>query len=467
MQTRIALAPGADLPGFRAAVRGLVARGVKPREVLWETGASLFGAAPPQDGPAFSLPRAAAELIGLVICHRDPARHALLYEMIWRLRHGEPHLLEMRHDKLTHRLEMLAKAVRRDLHKMHAFVRFRRVEDAQGERFLAWFEPDHHILEATSGFFVNRFRSLVWSILTPEGTLHWDGTRLEIGPPGQRGDVPERDEVESGWLDYYQSIFNPARLNTAMMQKEMPRKYWRNLPEARLIPELVAQAPARVEEMIARAAAMSAKRDPQKAVAAMAAQTPTTLAALNRIITASPPFLAGSTRAVLGEGVMQPAIAFIGEQPGDEEDAQGRCFVGPAGQLLDAMLARAGIDRAECYITNAVKHFKFEQRGKNRLHQSPTTGEIKHYRWWLLKELELVRPRLVVALGASAALAVGGQPVCVTQARGPAQLGDWPAFVTTHPSYLLRLPDEQARRAAEAAFLQDLRAVRRLAQTHA
>ncbi|WP_234730281.1 UdgX family uracil-DNA binding protein [Acidocella facilis] len=467
MQTRIALAPGADLPGFRAAVRGLVARGVKPREVLWETGASLFGAAPPQDGPAFSLPRAAAELIGLVICHRDPARHALLYEMIWRLRHGEPHLLEMRHDKLTHRLEMLAKAVRRDLHKMHAFVRFRRVEDAQGERFLAWFEPDHHILEATSGFFVNRFRSLVWSILTPEGTLHWDGTRLEIGPPGQRGDVPESDEVESGWLDYYQSIFNPARLNTAMMQKEMPRKYWRNLPEARLIPELVAQAPARVEEMIAREAAMSAKRDPQKAVAAMAAQTPTTLAALNRIITASPPFLAGSTRAVLGEGAMEPAIAFIGEQPGDEEDAQGRCFVGPAGQLLDAMLARAGIDRAECYITNAVKHFKFEQRGKNRLHQSPTTGEIKHYRWWLLKELELVRPRLVVALGASAALAVGGQPVCVTQARGPAQLGDWPAFVTTHPSYLLRLPDEQARRAAEAAFLQDLRAVRRLAQTHA
>lgn len=467
MQTRIALAPGADLPGFRAAVRGLVARGVKPREVLWETGASLFGAAPPQDGPAFSLPRAAAELIGLVICHRDPARHALLYEMIWRLRHGEPHLLEMRHDKLTHRLEMLAKAVRRDLHKMHAFVRFRRVEDAQGERFLAWFEPDHHILEATSGFFVNRFRSLVWSILTPEGTLHWDGTRLEIGPPGQRGDVPESDEVESGWLDYYQSIFNPARLNTAMMQKEMPRKYWRNLPEARLIPELVAQAPARVEEMIAREAAMSAKRDPQKAVAAMAAQTPTTLAALNRIITASPPFLAGSTRAVLGEGAMEPAIAFIGEQPGDEEDAQGRCFVGPAGQLLDAMLARAGIDRAECYITNAVKHFKFEQRGKNRLHQSPTTGEIKHYRWWLLKELELVRPRLVVALGASAALAVGGQPVCVTQARGPTQLGDWPAFVTTHPSYLLRLPDEQARRAAEAAFLQDLRAVKRLAQIHA
>nr|WP_295737915.1 UdgX family uracil-DNA binding protein [uncultured Acidocella sp.] len=461
MQTRIALAPGADLPGFRAAVRGLVARGVKPREVLWETGASLFGDAPPVDGPAFSLPRAAAALIGLVICHRDPARHALLYEMIWRLRHGEPHLLEMRHDKLTHRLEMLAKAVRRDLHKMHAFVRFRRIEDEQGERFLAWFEPDHYILQASSGFFVNRFRSLVWSILTPEGTLRWDGTRLEIGPPGQRGDVPETDAFESGWLDYYQSTFNPARLNTAMMQKEMPRKYWRNLPEARLIPDLVAQAPARVEEMIAREAAMSAKRDPQKAVAAMAAQNPTSLSALNQIIMASPPFVAGGTRAVLGEGMLDPAIAFIGEQPGDEEDAQGRCFVGPAGQLLDAMLAQAGINRADCYITNAVKHFKFEQRGKRRLHQSPTTGEIKHYRWWLLKELELVRPRLVVALGASAALAVGGKPVSVTQTRGPAQLGDWPAFVTTHPSYLLRFPD------AQAAFLQDLRAVKSLAQIHA
>ena len=107
-------------------------------------------------------------------------------------------------------------------------------------------------------------------------------------------------------------------------------------------------------------------------------------------------------------GPARARIMLVGEQPGDKEDLAGRPFVGPAGRLFDTLLAEAGIDRDKCYVTNAVKHFKHEPRGKRRIHQSPTAGEVKHYRWWLDRELDLVRPRLVVALGATAALALEG-----------------------------------------------------------
>ena len=165
--------------------------------------------------------------------------------------------------------------------------------------------------------------------------------------------------------------------------------------------------------MIDTEAAMPAERTPEKALAAMAEQAPASLADLNALIAAAPPMVEGGTRAVLGEGPVGAAIAFVGEQPGDQEDLQGRPFVGPAGQLFDRALTEAGIDRAEAYVTNAVKHFKYVQRGKRRLHQRPTAGEVKHYRWWLKQELDLVGPRLVVALGATAVLALSGKAMPV------------------------------------------------------
>jgi DNA polymerase len=170
----------------------------------------------------------------------------------------------------------------------------------------------------------------------------------------------------------------------------------------------------------------------------------------------------GATRAVLGEGPVGAAVAFVGEQPGDQEDLQGRPFVGPAGQLLDRALAEVGIERKTVYVTNAVKHFKFEQRGKKRIHQKPTTGEVKHYRWWLMRELELVHPRLVVALGGTAVLALTGKALPITRVRGRADFEGRPGYITVHPSYLLRLPDEAEKRRAYAAFVADLRQVREM-----
>ena len=206
----------------------------------------------------------------------------------------------------------------------------------------------------------------------------------------------------------------------------------------------------------------STTRD-KEALARATAAEPKSLAELNRLIAAAPPLVATGGRAVLGEGPEGAAIAFVGEQPGDQEDVQGKPFVGPAGLLLNRAMAEAGIDRDKVYVTNAVKHFKFQQRGKRRIHQKPTTGEVRHYRWWLMKELDFVHPRLTVALGATAVLALAGKAIPIGRNRGPASFENRPGFITVHPSSLLRIPDEADRHAAYAAFVADLRRIRDLA----
>lgn len=204
---------------------------------------------------------------------------------------------------------------------------------------------------------------------------------------------------------------------------------------------------------------------PNDEAIAEAAQEAPNLEALNALIAASPPLVPRDTGAVLGEGLQSAAIAFVGEQPGDQEDRQGRPFVGPAGQLLDRALGEAGIDRAASYLTNAVKHFKFEQRGKRRIHQRPTAGEVRHDRWWLERELELVAPHIVVALGAIAVLALAGKALPISQNRGKTHFGHHLGFITVHPSSILRLREADARAQAFDAFVADLRQVRRLADT--
>jgi DNA polymerase len=244
----------------------------------------------------------------------------------------------------------------------------------------------------------------------------------------------------------------------------MAKKYWRNLPEAQSIAPLILNASLRVDEMIGREALMPRKRNPLKAVAAMEAQSLRSLAALNRIIAATPPMVKGGTRAVLGEGPLHPDLALVGEQPGGQEDIAGHPFVGPAGKLLDRALEEAGIDRTRIYVTNAVKHFKFEQRGKRRLHSKPNAGEVKHYRWWLQKELDLVKPKVTVALGATAALALTGKALPIGKNRGLADFEGRAGFITVHPSYLLRIPGEDAKRHAFRDFVKDLKAAEKVAR---
>jgi uracil-DNA glycosylase family protein len=208
---------------------------------------------------------------------------------------------------------------------------------------------------------------------------------------------------------------------------------------------------------------MPTKPRAERTIAAMADQEPRNLDELNALISSSAPLVPGATRAVLGEGPVGVDIAFVGEQPGDQEDLEGRPFVGPAGQLLTRAMAEAGIERKKSYVTNAVKHFKFERRGKKRIHQKPTMGEVKHYRWRLMKELEFVHPRLVVALGATAVAALAGKALPITKSRGEAEFDGFHGYITVHPSYLLRIPDADSKQQAYRDFVKDLRRIREIA----
>ncbi|GAA4034158.1 UdgX family uracil-DNA binding protein [Sphingomonas rosea] len=452
-----------DFDGWREAARELVLAGVPPMSVVWQVAGDdgeLFGsegAVPPAAGgePMFSVPKPFIDLAKAAICHSEPQRFALLYSLLWKLK-ANRRALEDRADPLVDRLEKLAKEVHRDAHKMHAFVRFREVEEGDGTRFVAFFEPDHHIVRREAGFFVRRFTTMRWSILTPELSIHWDPATesLTEGPGATRADAPDGDPLEETWRTYYANIFNPARLKVKAMLKEMPKKYWRNMPETALVAPLIAGARARELEMIEKAQA--APRTGGNIEGAWAALRQEAMSCTRCDL-----FRCG-TQTVFGEGPLDARIFFVGEQPGDQEDLAGRPFVGPAGQLFDAALEKAGIERSTTYVTNAVKHFKFVLRGKKRIHSKPDTAEIEACRWWQEQERAIVRPPLTVALGATAARSLTGKTLTITKAReAPLTLADGSeCWVTVHPSFLLRIPKEERRREERARFVEDLRRIR-------
>ena len=171
------------------------------------------------------------------------------------------------------------------------------------------------------------------------------------------------------------------------------------------------------------------------------------------------PLYRNATQTVFGEGAARATIMLVGEQPGDQEDLAGHPFVGPAGKVLDRAMAEAGLDRKKVWITNAVKHFKNEPRGKKRLHKRPNRYEVEVCRVWLRQEISLVKPQLILALGVTAAVALAGRPVVLSRERGKViELEDGQrGMVTTHPSSILRMPDQKARRAAFAALVKDLK----------
>ncbi len=473
------LAHEADFEGWRVAARAFRAAGIAPDQAVFRVGAEvggLFDEAVPETEieAAFTVPKAFVDVARDVILHRSADRFDLIYRLLWRLR-DEPDLM-----KVTSDIDVLdaldrVKNVSRASHKMKAFVRFRQIHDEQGEAWVAWFEPAHRVLERTAPFFARRFTTMRWSILTPDGSCFWDGQAMTFGPPATADQAPQEDEIEEFWKTYYASTFNPARLKTKTMQGEMPKRYWKNLPEASLIANLVAQANVRAETMV-EAPVSTPNPRLDKTVAHFQRDAigehdfvPETLKDLGHGVQGCRrcPLWRDATQGVCGEGPSTASIMIVGEQPGDQEDLAGRPFVGPAGQVFDAALAEAGIDRADVYVTNAVKHFKHEPQGKRRLHKTPNAGEVTACRWWLDHERRLVRPRVILTLGATAALAVLNRKVAVTRERGEAiGLPDGAtAVLTVHPSYLLRLPDPAARERERALFVRDMKAARRLIST--
>ena len=490
----IRLASETDFEGWRDAARRLVDAGVPPERVGWRVAsgggngqAGLFGGGgggdtgdplPPGKGRELRVPLRFLLLARRAALNADPGRFAALYRLLWRIAVlGERWLMERPSDPDMARVGAMARAVDRAAHRMRAFVRFKEVWTAAGPRHLAWFEPEHHVLGLCAPFLADRFPGMRWVIVTPAASAAWDGAAIAYGPGGARSDVPAEDARDEDWRAYYAAVFNPARLNTRAMRRDMPGRYWRDMPETRAIPGLVAAASARAGAMLAAPPAAAPPASSRKGRVVLlphprhreaagredeAAEAPATLAAARAAAEACRrcPLWEHATGTVFGEGPADARVMLVGEQPGDREDLEGRPFVGPAGQVLDRALAEAGLERSNLYLTNAVQHFKFAPRaGKRRIHQRPDVGEIQACGHWLALERRLVRPRLVVALGATAGRALLGREVAVGRERGAASPFEegTDILLTVHPSYILRLPSAELQAREYARLVADLR----------
>ncbi len=464
---------------WRNHARLLLQRGFSPEEVDLQDATQPATLALDLDltsdaphGEAFPTPHTSKtflELAEVVAVHRSPDRWNLLYRVLHRLQSNRD-LLKIEIDQDVARMRQMEHQVRRDLHKMHAFLRFRKVtpdamEEASPfagksgtaitgsgtlmdapEHFIAWYQPDHRILPLAVPFFAERFAPMHWTILTPDESATWDPkTRQAAFYAGlPREAAPAEDELEELWRSYYSSIYNPARLNPGVMRQEMPVRYWKNLPEVSILPSLITQSASRVTTMV--------KAQESKPSAAPFVPAEHTLP----LIQSALPTCKGcdlylhATQVVPGVGslsqIMQRAasLMLVGEQPGDQEDRKGLPFVGPAGRILDKVFEELNISRESIYLTNAVKHFKFVQRGKLRLHQNPRMSEISACRPWLLAEIDAVRPRVILCLGASASKSLLGGTFALMRDHGKVLASPYASQIiaTIHPSAVLRARDQ-------------------------
>ncbi|SHH54853.1 UdgX family uracil-DNA binding protein [Massilia sp. CF038] len=476
---------------WRRAARDLLAHQVAPHQVQWishKDGGDLFAhadadpatvvtadaaLAPAQaqaamDGhaPGAAAPRISRKLMDMLqtaACCRVPNRWAFLYLVLWRWQQGE-HAVISAADEDGAKLHAMVKAVKREEHDMHAYIRFReRRDDAGPPRFVAWFEPAHDVLPQVAKHFASRMGRVTWMIATPDASVMWDGCTLHSTGPLMRGPEDIVDAGEALWLTYYRSIFNPARLNAELMHGHIPSRFWKNLPEGSVVPAMVSQA-ATGARQVGQTRSVGARGGTAIPIAADKAQpqrqAPSTLDACRRC-----PLWEHATQAVAGVGPAQARIMLVGEQPGDQEDLAGLPFVGPAGQLLERALEQAALDRRTVYLTNAVKHFKWEPRGKRRMHKTPAQREVEACNYWLESELAQVQPNVIVALGSTALKAITGNPhAALKDVLGqPFQhQGRWIVTIY-HPAYVLRVPGEANKQQAMTVMVEGLREARRLA----
>ena len=466
---RVTLAAEDDFDGWRDAARDLAEAGVPPGAVVWLVDGgpgdlfSVEGVQP--QGASFAVPRTFIDLAKSAVCHSDPERFALLYALLWKLRTNRA-AMEDRADPLLHRIDRLAKEVRRDVHKMHAFIRFREVEQPDGStRFIAFFEPEHHIVRHTAGFFVRRFSNMRWSILTPELSIHWDGETLTEGPGAVRADAPGGDPLEAMWKTYYASIFNPARLKVGAMLKEMPKKYWRNMPETSLVQPLIASARARELEMIDRAAAKSGLKNALEAEHRVEPGG-NLRASWDALIKEARgcnrcDLYKHATQTVFGEGPwMRDRIRWrAARRPGGlgRSPVRRACGPGVRRRARESRNCSLGRLRHQCGQALQVRAERQEahpqQAGRGRDRGLPLVDR---------PGARADRPPITVALGATAARSIFDKVVTIGRVRGsPLPLADGgECWMTVHPSFLLRIPEPDRRTEERGRFVDDLKRIR-------
>lgn len=450
----VRLASETDFAGWRAAARRLRAEGASPEAVIWTVDDRGGSERETIAGATFTVPRAFMPLAAQVVLHRSDERFALLYRIVWRLAE-DPGLLAQAADLDLAKARAFAEAVGRAAQRMKAVLEFHRLGGDDPETWIAWFEPAHRVTEIAAVFHARRLGAARFSILTPDVCAHWNGAGLRFTPGVDPADAPAGAALEQVWRSRYGRIFH-GHWNASGSQ-------------AFSVPSAIAEGRA---EMASRPSLEPDRRDlhaVQRASrdAPYDGTPPSTLEEIRLGVQACRrcDLWRCAIQGVAGEGPGGVRLMLVGEQPGDQEDRAGRPFVGPAGQVFDRALAAAGAPRERTWVTNAVKHFKHEPRGKRRLHKTPDAGEVQACRWWLDAERRILRPRVIVAMGATAALAVFGRPTPIGKNRGQAlRLPDQSqGLVTYHPSYLLRIPDGAARKEAFDAFVADLKLAWKLA----
>ena len=399
------------------------------------------------------VPKEFLETAKLVAVHRDGRRWNLLYRMLWRLNHGEPHLLEVETDDDTLLLQRMVKSVGRDIHKMHAFVRFRKVEEegTNDPLYLAWHCPDHAIFKLAAPFFARRFKTMRWSILTPDGSAYWDGKRLDFGPGVSATMAPKaHDDLETLWRSYYGAIFNPARVKTTAMKREMPVRHWRTLPETTMIPELLADSAQRVATMLAQQPSSAAPYVPTQ---------PASYESLEQAAQGCAGCDLGKSgcKVNFGHGSPQARIVVVADQAGDRLDSPALHPLALA--LLFDELAELGISAQHILVTYAVKHTKFKHHDPKQPIQRIQARDVAACRPWLGAEFAYLKPDVIVCLGSAAALAVLGRVSRLQEDRGRWLSSGWNAriLVTDHPASILAITDSEEQAAACASFRTDLK----------
>lgn len=437
---------------WRTQARSMLLQGVPPQKGQWDLHqASLFEVEVPLR--PLATPKVPPEFLNLALyasAARDEDRWDLLYRILYRLNHENPHLLKVTIDPDVHRLNLLYKSVRRDIHKMHAFVRFKRSEINGIETYVAWHKPEHLTIELGTPFFVRRFGDKPWSIFSPDGSAHWNLHELSFGKGLSQREFEHEDPFDDVWKTYYRSIFNPARIKMKAMRAEMAPKYWSSLPEAEIISELIRNTPKQLQNM----------RDSIPTLAQPPVTTDWNEVKKAASVCSACPLAAPATQVVFGEGPLDARLMIVGEQPGDSEDLAGQNFVGPAGEILNMALAEAGLVRDSIYVTNAVKHFKFTREGKVRIHKKASGSEMHSCKPWLEAEIARVQPQVILCLGATAGTAVYGRLVKIQTERGIPYTESGFAktlLISWHPAAILRSTSEEEKNMRFAQLVQDLK----------
>ncbi|MFL9910964.1 UdgX family uracil-DNA binding protein [Paraburkholderia sp. RL17-337-BIB-A] len=404
-----------------------------------------------------AIPRELLSWLRTAACFRAPDRWSLVYRVLWRWTHGERKVLDL-DDPDGALLDQRIHTVEHETDDLLTLTLFRRRDPSMGPpEFVGWYEPHHDLLERAAARFAARMGESTWMLATPHGAVFWNGMLLRSGRPlveeheqtsqaltanAMTGEAVTSTPTEALWLAYYASAFNAQ-------PSPVPLRYWRMPPAGPPLPAHLARKRSRLG---AQSTAITVPPTPPVEYSAM---TPPLREPTGPLATCRRCALwRNAKQAVAGAGPDHAAIMVVGEQPGEHENQHGEPFTGPAGQLLDAVLARAGLERQALYLTYAVKHYKWETLDGARVHRTPVRREVEACQYWLEKELTRIAPRVVVTLGATALRALTGAHVNLSEYLGQTIAHEGRLIVPAwHPSYALGMADATLREDVVASIV--------------